>query len=217
MKNLACLIAVFPALLSLSCGSDDPKEATGSTTYLLEIPNTRWTEPPGIGQDVANFVDGFLFQVDPDGTTTIGLASGGQQDMCTPTSTLQSNGTDIGPGEIVIHLVPPAEAMHDAEVNATIKNFTLAGVLPQGGTPAEAGELTALADARELWPLFYQLINPDETVVCNALDQNGAPCEACEDGEMYCLNMKATGLGATAVNMAVETVTEACPEVIPAD
>lgn len=232
MKRL--LLTSLLAPLAIGCGSDskDPGGSEGPAwegTYLIDIPQTAWVEPEGIGEDVGLFVHQFILDVEGVSATeysvTMGPAKDGAQDTCSKTATVSATGTPpnltIGPVEFELFL-PAAEGatmeFADYKVIARIPDFTLTNVLPDGDTPAEAGELSATADARDLWPLFYQVLSANPDTVCGTIEQaGGAPCVACDDDEPYCLTMVARGIGAVPFDGSLERISESCEEVRPAD
>lgn len=210
----------------LACGSEDEpaKNTWENRNYLLEVPSTQWTEPPQVGNDIGEFVPHFLLHVSgsaPDRfTVTLGTADAdGQQNLCSVTSELEaraaaSGGVQIGPGALAVHLVHPTQPV---EVDATIRELTLSNVLPSGGKVAKEGELAAVIDARELYPLFTLLPEPSPETVCAALDSYNAACVPCPtDGESFCLSLKAERLGASETEGSVvvvdaETRDVSCP------
>lgn len=213
---------LLPALfapLALGCGSDKKPEDT-KATYLLTIPVDNWTEPQDFGSDIGGFVQQFLIR-DEGSKVTVGLAHDGAQDTCSKTVSIPKSGGTIGPADYEIYLPASENATLEYEnvaVVATIKNFTMTNVLPSDGTPSEDGVLTGQADARELWPLFYQILATSENSVCGTIEMNGGACEACSDSEPYCLTMTAEGLGATAFSGEFQDIPKSCPEMlIPED
>lgn len=202
------LLTIFPLC---ACSSEsEPKDPWDGNTYLLEVPKNNWSEPRGIGDEIGEFVPFFMLQAtaDDDGGYTIKIGtsnSEAEQDLCTPTSVFEATSgakgeITIGPGDFPVHLQHVSE---DVAVNATIHDLTISNVFP----PAEEGELTAIMDIRELYPLFTLIPDPSTETVCNALESFEAPCEVCPfDGKAFCLSLKAVRLGATRIEAAVETV-----------
>ena len=209
------LVLLVSSPLTAACGGEDPApDPWDSRTYLLEVPKTNWSEPTGIGDEIGDFVPTFMFTMENAGGSSYDVTMGaaddtGEQNPCNPTSSLEATampapGVEIGPGEVPVHIEHITE---DVTVNATIHDFTLVDVLPTGGVAAEEGELTATMDLRELYPLLTLLVSPTPETSCAALEQFGAPCEACpSDGEVYCLSVKAVRLGATEVEGGVEPI-----------
>lgn len=192
-------------------------------THLLVIPAHNWTEPAGAGEDFAAMIEGFLLDVrlgsSTQYTVTVGLLRDGVQDRCSKTTTLPAIAAPpsigVGPGEVEAYLSTPPGAPEQLAVVVTLSDFTLKDVLPDGSTPAEDGVLTASVDMREMYPLFYQLINSSADGVCAAFESSGSPCEPCADGAPYCQPLVAEGLGATPFSADFEAVPESCPPLEP--
>lgn len=221
-KVSASLLLVIVQPFVVACGGEDaaPADPWDSRTYLLEVPKTNWSEPPGIGDEIGDFVPHFLFRMKSSGggsyEVTLGTAdAAGDQDPCNPTSSLAASSmgapnVEIGPSEVPVRIQHISE---DVTVNATIHDFALLNVLPDGSTPAEEGELTATMDLRELYPLLTLLIDPTPESSCEALGQFGAPCEDCPtDGKTFCLSVKAVRLGAEEVNTELVAIDPADPD-----
>lgn len=198
--------ALVPLAVSCSGGEeDDPKNPWSDRTYLLEVPGTHWSEPPQIGNEIGDFVPKFMLRIQgsaPDSfQVLVGTAdANGAQNTCNPTALFQATSSgspnvQIGPGAFPVHLQHPTQ---DVAVDATIHELTLTNILPDGAALAEEGELTAMVDARELYPLFTLLPEPSPDAVCAALDSFNAACAPCpHDSEAYCLALKAVRLGAS--------------------
>ena len=224
------LLSALVAPFTLGCGSDD-SDGNGSSdpvwqgTYLLEIPETAWTEPAGLGADIGAFVTEFILNVEgtsaTDYTVTVGLSRDGVQDTCSKTVAMDATASPpditIGPSDYEIYLPSSPNAPEELSIVASISDFTLTNLLPDGDMTAEEGVLSAQADARDLYPLFYQIINATADSVCAAVEneETNTACEPCSDGEAYCLTMVARGLGATPYSGSFETVDESCPPMLP--
>lgn len=173
-------------------GSAAPVEWAG--VFALDIPEPYWTSPPGIGGEIGSFVPRFLFNL--SGTAvTLGTAHEALQDPCTPTqvppAVVAKPAFALGPTDFQMNLF---NSSNQARVNAIIRNLTITNILP----PTDVGgTLTAVLDAREIYPLFHLLPDPDPTTVCSALASFGAPCEPCpQDGQLFCLTIVAERLEA---------------------
>ena len=220
-SNIRRCTAAWPLLLGVSlsavgCGSDegDPSskpDAWIGNTYVLEVPEAKWTEPPGIGVEISGFVPQFLVQVQgasgSDVEVLLGTGSMAEQESCGPTQTVTASSSypsmQIGP---VDHPIYVRHATEDIEVAATAYDLTLTDVLPGGGSAT--GELVATMDMRELYPLFTLLITPTPETVCTALSMSSAmvPCEYCGDGEPFCLTIKAEGVVAEPSDLTVQPI-----------
>lgn len=212
MLSTLCLLPLVTA-----CGSGE--EGNGNTgsdsfagqTYLLRIGYGDWG--PGIGQ---NLQDGaapeFGIKVDgsPDAyAVTIGTGytpDGGvwAQETCNPTSHLTAGaspypGFALGPANLPIYFRHPVQ---DASARATAYQFTLNNVLAPEGVVDGNGTLSAILDAREIYPVFPQL-GPTATAddLCrHVASMNIDTCEACPHApdQVYCLTLTAGYLEAPA-------------------
>jgi hypothetical protein len=180
--------------------------------YTLEAPAPYWSEPENIGSEIGLFVPIFLLNVSGE-TVTLGTATADEttevitQDPCTSTQVVTAQvaqpSFQLGPIDYQMHLVNDP-----VRVNATIYQLTMTNVLP----PTEGGELSAILDAREVYPLFTALGKPTAETVCAALESFGAPpCAPCpQDGALYCLAIRAIALEAKArPDLVVATVDSA--------
>jgi hypothetical protein len=226
------LLLPFVLALATGCSSEspnpDPEPAPPTNpwngqTYLLDVAARNWAEPRGIGQEIDDFVPNFLFRVDgesPDSfrVTMATAHEDGMQDACNKTSELDATATlpdtMIGPAEFPLHIQHVNEPI---AVDGTIYNFTIKDVLPDGDTLSTTGELTATMDFRELYPLFTLLVDPTPESVCSAFEMSySAPCEPCpNDGEAFCLTVKANTLGAVPYDGTIEPVDSVDPSCIP--
>ena len=197
-----------------------PVDGEWAGIYALDVPASYWTEPPGAGAEIGAFVPRFLFNVSGS-TVTLATANDSVQDPCTPTAVVESSVTPpqfkVGPLDYQMHLV---NTVNHSQVNALVRNLTIANVLPP--VDDAGGTLSAVLDAREIYPLFHLVPNPQPSNVCLALESFGAPCEPCpHDGESFCLTLAAARLEAVpAPELAMTAVDAAslgaeCAEVIP--
>jgi hypothetical protein len=214
----------LPVVLGLvtACGEPETNPWHGKT-YLLDITSRNWAEPRGIGQDIDDFVPNFLLRVDGDAPdafdVTLGTADAtGVQDGCNMTSVLGATasppGVTIGPDRFPLHVQHVDEPI---AVDGTIYDLTIKDVLPDGDAPSVNGELTATMDFRELYPLFTLLVDPTPETVCAAFEMTYtttcAPCP--NDGEPFCLTVKANTLGAVPSDSAIEPVAAVDPSCTP--
>jgi hypothetical protein len=214
----------LPTLFAFSVGCTAEEENPwNGTTYLLDIESEDWSEPRGIGSEIDEFVPSFLLRVDGDAPdkfdVTVATADlEGEQDPCNPTSVFGATASPpamtLGPTRyslFIKHTVEPVA------VEGTIYDLTIKDVLPDGNTASSVGEFSATMDFRELYPLFRLIIDPTADKVCTLLtDSYDSACAPCpNDGEPYCLTVKAIGLGATPWNGAIEPVDAVDPSCIP--
>lgn len=189
-------------------GGDEPGGSFAGQTYLLVIGAGDFG--PGIGTELnIDAVPEFALKVDGSGTTydvTIGTGytpDGGvwAQDMCNPTTHVPATsnpypGFSLGPVELPIYLKHPVQ---DASARATAHQFTMTNVLLPEGMTEGSGTLSAILDAREIYPVFPQLgVGADADKMCEYLVNNNIDtCMPCPgDSQPYCLTLTASYLGA---------------------
>jgi len=207
LKRVAIGLAVAALPCVFGCGNDAKTSASANPwqghTYLLQIPGSHWTQPQQIGSEIGSFVPTFLLQVNSNSTgsldVTLATEASGAQDPCSPTTTVsvasESPQFVLGPVDAPLHI---ADATHGNSVIATARSLMMTNVLPQDGATAAEGEFSAVIDAREMYPLFYQLMTRTADTVCAALASANTTCMACpQDGAPYCLTLKATQLAAS--------------------
>jgi hypothetical protein len=212
-----CSCVLLPLLAACGGGEDgDSSSNTGTTgttggdsfagaTYLLKIGGGDWD--PGVGQELdPDAVPEFVLQVDgtPSAyTVTIGTGSTEAtvftQDMCNPTSShpATSNpypGFQLGPVNLPLYL---KHSVQDLSVQTTAYGFTLTNVLLPDGVTAGDGKLSAVLDAREVFPVFPALgPGADQQDLCDQVATRGDTCKPCPDGQVFCLELSASYLGA---------------------
>jgi hypothetical protein len=217
-KQRLCAFSSLLGLLPLVAACSDKGDSIESNpwvgkTYLLDVAPEAWSDPPDIGQEIGQFVPQFLLSV--QGATgdnldvVVGTADAGTQQACNPTKSVQgvSAGVpevQIGPFDFPIYL---RDEERNVTVNATVRELTFKNVLPNGDTAADEGELSASMDTRDICPLVHGVISPTPDSVCTAMGGLGAPCGPCSnDGESYCLQIKAMYLGATESDTMVQPI-----------
>ncbi len=175
-------------------------------TYVVTVPATNWSKPKGIGSDVGAFVPRFAFTITGSTETQVDLLVGTAidtaQDTCTPTSSFTGSSETypavrIGPQDFRARVVNDIDAENPIVVYATLYDLEFVDILPTDVAPAEDGVLRGVIDTRELYSLFSQLPDPTPDTVCAASAAFEAPCTACRDGEPYCIELEAIGIGAT--------------------
>jgi hypothetical protein len=125
--------------------------------------------------------------------------------MCNPTSHLTAGaaaypGFALGPVDLPIYLKHPVQ---QESARATAYQFTLSNVLLPG-----SGTLSAILDAREIYPVFPQL-GPTATAddLCeHVVNNNIDTCEPCPGApdQVYCLTLSASYLGAPAAAITLQ-------------
>lgn len=205
--------------LSTACSSEaepDPGPETNpwnGKTYLLDVTERDWAEPRGIGSEIDNFVPNFLMRIEGESPDTFDVVMAtatpdGVQDPCNLTSmvtgTRGADGVAIGPTEFPLHIQHTEEPV---AVDGPIYDFKLTNVLPRGRALSEEGELVATMDFRDIYELFTLIDNPTPELVCQELGGMYGDCVPCpNDGEPFCLTVKAIYLGAAPTDTAIEPI-----------
>lgn len=202
--------------LTAACGAD-PEPEKQSEVYLLDVTEQDWAEPRGIGTEIDAFVPNFLMKIEGETDTTVDVliaAAGpdGKQDPCNSTSmvtgTKGAEFVTFGPTEFPLHIQHVDEPI---AVNGLIYGFTISNVLPKGGALSEDGELVATMDFRDIYKLFTLIINPTPETVCTALEESYGSCQPCpNDGQPFCLTVKAVYLGASKRVGSIKPVDAMC-------
>lgn len=208
------------SLLLAACGGEeddggappDPNPWAGKT-YLLTIDPDFWVEPPGVGEDIGEFVPQFLLSVGDgaDPQVTIATALNGAQDQCNATTVVTgsaNNPESSAKAEaFLLHIVHPRI---DVTVDLNVHDLTFTNVLP--GDDVE-GELSVEMDVNEAYVLFDLVPESSRTPegVCTILGMADAPCVPCSfgSGEARCLALKAVQLQAVETSVAVQPIAAA--------
>lgn len=229
------LTLLLPFCVACSGGDDDDggdgtptaNEWNGKT-YLVEFAERHWSEPRGqVVLDFAPYVPGFLLEVNGTSTSSYDVKAGtlaldvddtdppAMQDTCNPTSTISGAGNVISAAAFPMNIRHLAE---DLNVSATVRNLKFTDVLPVGGVVGMDGKFEATLDARDVAPLFTQLVGAGETptaqMLCDTLSNREkvdppAPCQACpHDGAVMCLTLKAEAFGASETSLRITDVSQ---------
>jgi hypothetical protein len=218
-------LGMLPFFVACSDADDasPPASEWSGKTYLVELQNKHWDEPRGqIVLEFAPYVRGFLLAVNgPSSAYDVTVATLNlildddnppplAQDTCNPTTTLRGSGNAIGVGEIPLNIRHRNE---DVSVHAVARNFSINSALPTGGVISETGDFSGTLDAREIAPLFLIIAdNPTPEMLCTELAEYEppAPCQPCpQDGEPWCLTLKARRFGATETTLPIQPISDA--------
>jgi len=171
-------------------------------TFILDIPGSQWTEPAGLGDELAKVQPMFAFQVlavdDASLTFTarIGAVRDGAQDPCDKTYLAQGalDSSDmtftLGPADIQTLFMS-----HGTKTLATSHHLTISGQIIDGGAGLVAGKLAAELDAREIYPAFYLAQFAAGGELCAEMTAHGVSCHACsfEPDTSLCIDFAAQG------------------------
>jgi len=84
----------------------------------------------------------------------------------------------------------------DASVSIPVHDFSLSGTFAPDGSHFAGGTIGGQVDTRFMAPMFGQT---DPEYPCTLLSSMGASCEACPDGEVFCLTLLGEDIVSTAV------------------
>lgn len=208
--------------LVLLGGCDQPTPA--GRTYMLEIPAHHWTQPAGIGRDIAPFVPTFALHFDAEDESRVYLGAATPEDLqdpCVPTTvasfTLDDEGSfQLDPVDFPVRI---PDIHNEFMVSTAIYGLEIDGVglMTQGEN--SGGRLAATMDVREVIDLFHLLPEPDPIAACNAIVSTGGACEPCTmtDHASYCLRLGAIDVVARELagvqwqTISTESALASCP------
>lgn len=169
--------------------SVDPVELEGRR-YRLNLSEGRFVQPEGVGSVLEQYLEEDLWvqvQSAQEGALELvggGVASDGQQDLCSPQLPLQAqltddNRFDIGPVDIEVTLAGAQAPLYDA---------TGSGLISSDGQRLGGVELAALVDTRALVHLVEE--GGEDGALCDIVAGFGVDCEPCPDGETLCVTAR---------------------------
>jgi len=149
--------------------------------------------PSGLGSVLSGQINqDFLLEVEAADSTSIDFLAGlsvaddpTTQDYCVQTISMTGGSFAGNPS---FSIGPADLSLNVAGTDVTLSNVTISGTFTDDLSQIKAGELDALIDSR---PIDASLGQPDGTV-CGYGSVFGFTCEACPDGEEYCIAFSAT-------------------------
>ncbi len=172
-------------------------------TYLLDLPEANWVEPGGFGTILAtNFDTPILMTVRHADASRIGWLGGQgwyyvgdiEQDRTEPTWDFPVSPFDTSP---FFDTRADQVELLISDNRLPITDFRLAGTFASDGSHFAGGELEGLGDTRYAGGALGQPLNP--SAFCQLAQAVGVACEACPDGEVYCLQVKLIDMVGTEV------------------
>ncbi len=180
-----------------------PSSLIGNT-YLVDLAEADWVEPPTLGPLVALYVnDPILLEVTYADASDIrllgapGLVQGGEirQDTSVPTWNLGlSPFLDQPFVNAQSELVNLQYKIEDEVIAIPVKDFLFQGTFSADGARIGGSVLAGRADTRFVGETI-QGSNPAR--LCELAEAQGVPCVACDDGEELCLDLVARRVEAT--------------------
>ncbi|MED5373267.1 MAG: hypothetical protein VX899_19770 [Myxococcota bacterium] len=204
--------------LGLVVGPEDLLERT----YLISLDQVEFTKPENVAALVKTFLDMPLLvnihEVDEGELFLVGAEGwiDGQGDVRQrkrrneqDVPTWDFEGVDFTQAPYFSADSAGIVIVYDG-VDIPISDFHLEGTLTSDGSAFGGGRLWGLADTRNTAPLLGE---SDPGHVCGLIEGFGAECEACPDGELYCLYIEGHEIYAEQVEVANEFERiEAAPE-----
>lgn len=193
------LSAVDPALLV-------------AESFRLDILTGNFTQPAGAGPTLVAFAGGpaeVLFGADAAGVDTLdillaGPDPAGGQDVCVPT--VGVDGVDFSMNPNLAYSVPTFE-FDVGGVLVRIEDFEFEGII-EANLDSVLGTVRGNIDTRDISIASFGLPN----TACLQLALLGFPCNACDDGLVYCIDVVIEDLVGTAEGVGLVPRTE--PEIL---
>lgn len=169
------------------------EEAAGlvGSTYVLDLSKADILQPEGLGYLLAAYLtEPILLGVDHADESVIGLV--GAQGYKKNDGTYKQVGAEVWlfpdadfTSSPYFAASTPAISIDYSDVAIPIENFSLAGTFAADGSRIGGGWASGLGDTRNMGPLLALGDEPD--AVCTLMSALSLSCEACADGEPYCV------------------------------
>lgn len=199
-----------------SCGVEQFSFTTGAygppadteqlrdSSFAIDLRAGTWTEPSGVGADVAAGVERNLLLgiglansslIITTQATALADASNAQ-DECIPTEAFDTADFFDNP---ILSIGPADEGVIVLTTGVIpIQDLTLDGYFTPEGTGFGEGDLTGVIDSRDLIPLLAP--GEGDDAVCDLEAKSGGACVACDDGSGdFCLEVRVESLAGTQV------------------
>jgi hypothetical protein len=166
--------------------------------------------PSGVGSVLESYLDIELFlQVNDATDTSLDIFgalgdedNAGNQDFCT--ETLDFPEADFS-GQPYFQIGPEDTNISVAGFSVTIADLLVSGDFASDGSFWGGGTLAGLIDTRPLVDLIEE--GGEDNAVCELVSGFGVECITCpEDGQDFCLEIEAVGLGGDSVDITLETI-----------
>ncbi len=203
----------------------DPAALAGRG-YKLDLAGARWVEPAGLGSVMSSSfqempvylsvatVSGSTIDVFGEFGRTAG-PRGTEPDYCAPT--LDFPGADFSASPHV-EVVAPTATFTLSGVATTATNVTMSGDFSADGLSTGGGVIQASVDTR---PLDIGFFDGEIGAFCQTMGSLGVACEACTDGEPYCMAVQIEQIAGVADTSTMTPIAgtdcAGCDAGIPAD
>lgn len=158
-------------------------------TYVVDIGNATIVEPPGVGALLGSLIDTNVLigvtAADSRSLSTMGATESEfrGQDYCTPTIPFPVADFSAQP---YFELGPADTELSFAGYQISVRSLRMTGSFASDGSYFDEGTLEGSIDARDIAEAFPDLGYSGEQL-CEFMVSFGVSCEACDDGEDFCL------------------------------
>ena len=171
-------------------------------TYMVDFSQATWLEPAGFGTVLAVYFDKpVLIGVEWADDGMLDLM--GSQGVVSESGILYQNIQDptwdfpAAPFSEAPYFLANSDVVvvTFSDVDVPLNHFAISGTFSADGTTLGGAVATGLGDTRNMGVLVGE--GDDPNAICVLASRLGALCEACPDGEPYCMAMYATDVEGT--------------------
>jgi len=194
----------------------DTQEVLIEQTFTVDLSEAQVDQPDGIAQVLLSLLDNDLaLQVNGleedtlDITVAATRASDGEQDGCAPTLDFSMPGNFaeapafiLGPMDLPFNVIGYTMVLYDSYASAT---FASDGSFFAGGRMAGSLDARDIVDALAGHSILPSE-NPDD--LCSLLSEQNMACDACRDGEEYCLYIEISDVMGSQSTLNLRTVND---------
>ncbi len=193
----------------LGSALSDPASLLGNV-YNLNLQDGRVVVPENVGSVLEQYLEVQILikvaEVDADNLLMYGALADEDdptfQDFCTETMDFPSASFDEAP---FFGIGPADTTISVAGYTVTIDQLEISGTFSSDGEYWGGGVLAGSVDTRALKSLVGD--DADDSAVCDLVAGFGVSCITCEeDGQPYCLEIKAVDLGGVLMENDIETI-----------
>lgn len=178
-------------------------------TYTIDLNGARFLQPAGVAELLLDQLDDDILigvqSLDGAVLQTIGaIGANGEQDYCNPSipfpeAEFEDPYFQIGPQDVSISV---------AGITVEISSLGVSGDFTSDCGSIEGAVLSGKLDARVLAPVVGELLEgaDDPDGLCALLVNFGVSCEACDDGQNYCVDVLVDQISAAGGGTEIECV-----------
>lgn len=206
--------AAYTVDIDFSCGNPSVTFNTGEvggdvdeasligSTYELDLTSGRFIQPEGVGSILQQYIGDTVIFLGVTAADTseiqmlgaIGVPGTTEQDLCSPTIPFPTADFTATP---FFEVGPDATTIAVEGYEITIDDLYISGAFAPDGSYISGARLAGSIDTRPLVPL----VDPEgeDGAICDLAGSLGITCEACGDGEPYCLSLEVDSIAAAEV------------------